>query len=102
VKVRPKIRLTRVGSRFKARVTAAQSFTGKTILFQRYRTTVRRWATLKRVTLGASTTPTAGTFVTPANFRARIRRGWRLRVLLPQAQAGTCYLAAPSNTLRVR
>jgi plastocyanin len=102
VKVRPKIRLTRVGSRFKARVTAAQSFTGKTILFQRYRPVVRRWVTLKRVRLGASTTPSAGTFVTPANFRARIRKGWRLRVLLPQAQAGTCYLAAPSNTLRVR
>ncbi len=102
VKVRPKIRLTRVGSRFKARITAAQSFTGKTIAFQRYRTAVRRWATIKRVTLAASTTPTAGTFVTPANFRASIRRGWRLRVLLPQAQAGTCYLAAPSNTLRVR
>jgi plastocyanin len=102
VKVRPAIRLTRVGSRFKARITAAQTFTGKTIVFQRYRTAVRRWATLKRVTLGASTTPTAGTFVTPANFRSRIRKGWRLRVLLPQAQAGTCYLAAPSNTLRVR
>lgn len=102
VKVRPTIRLTRVGSRFKARVTAAQSFTGKAIVFQRYRPAVRRWATLKRVTLGASTTPTAGTFVTPASFRNRIRRGWRLRVFLPQAQAGTCYLAAPSNTLRVR
>jgi hypothetical protein len=62
---------------------------------------VRRWATLKRVTLGAST-PTAGTLVTPANFRSRIRRGWRLRVLLPQAQAGACYLAGPSNTLTVR
>jgi plastocyanin len=102
VKVRPKIRLTRVGSRFKARVTAAQSFTGKTILFQRYRPALRRWVTLKRVRLGASTTPSAGTFVTPANFRARIRLGWRLRVLLPQAQAGTCYLAGPSNTLTVR
>ena len=102
VKVRPKVRLTRVGSRFKARITAAQSFTGKTIMFQRYRPAVRRWATLKQVTLGASTTPTAGTFVTPANFRSRTRLGWRLRVLLPQAQAGICYLAAPSNTLRVR
>jgi plastocyanin len=102
VKVRPAIRLNRVGSRFTARVTAALSFTSKTILFQRYRTAVRRWATLKRVRLGASTTPTAGTFVTSARFRNRIRRGWRLRVLLPQSQAGTCYLAAPSNTLRVR
>lgn len=102
VKVRPKIRLNRVGSRFNARVTAAQSFTGKTILFQRYRPAVRRWATLKRVRLGAATTATAGTVVTPARFRARIRRGWRLRVFLPQTQAGACYLAAPSNTLRVR
>jgi plastocyanin len=102
VKVRPPIRLNRVGSRFNARVTAAQSFTGKTILFQRYRPAVRRWRTLKRVRLGASTMPSAGTLVTPARFRARIRRGWRLRVFLPQTQAGACYLAAPSNTLRVR
>ncbi len=57
LKVRPAIRLTRVGTRFTARVTAAQSFTGKTIALQRYRAAVRRWATLKRVTLGASTTP---------------------------------------------
>jgi plastocyanin len=102
IKVQPAIRLSRAGSRFTARVTAAQSFTGKTIALQRYRAAVRRWATLKRVTLGASTTPTAGTFVTTSRFRSRIRRGWRLRVLLPQGQAGTCYLAAPSNALRVR
>lgn len=102
VKVRPAIRLSRVRTRFTARVTAGQSFAGKAILLQRYRPAMRRWATLKRVALGAATTPTAGTFVTSARFRARIRRGWRLRVFLPQAQAGTCYLAAPSNTLRVR
>jgi plastocyanin len=102
VKVRPKIRLSRAGSRFSARVTAAQSFTGKTILFQRFRPAVRRWATLKRATLRASTTPNPGTVVTPARFRARVRLGWRLRVLLPQTQAGVCYLAAPSNTVRVR
>ena len=102
LKVRPAIRLTRAGSRFTARVTAAQSFTRKTIVLQRYRAALRRWATLRRVTLSGSTTPTAGTFVTTAKFRSQIRRGWRLRVLLPQGQAGTCYLAAPSNTLRVR
>jgi plastocyanin len=102
VKVRPKIRLGRVGSRFTVRVTAAQPFSGKTLLYQRYRPAVRRWATVKRVRLGAATTPTAGTFVTTARFRARVRVGWRLRVFLTQAQAGTCYLAAPSNTVRVR
>jgi plastocyanin len=102
VKVRPRIRLSRVGSRFTARVTAAQSFSGKTLLFQRYRPAVRRWRTLKRVTLGTATTPTAGTFVTTRRFRARVRVGWRLRVFLPQTQAGTCYVAGPSNTVRVR
>jgi plastocyanin len=102
VQVMPRIRLSRVGSRFTARVTAAQAFTGKVLAFQRYRPALRRWATVKRVTLGAATTPTAGTFVTSARFRARVRSGQRLRVLLPQAQAGTCYLAAPSNILRVR
>lgn len=100
--VMPAIRLSRVGSRFTARTTAAQAFTGKVLAFQRYRPALRRWATLKRVTLGAATTPTAGTFVTSARFRARVRSGQRLRVLLPQGQAGTCYLAAPSNVLRVR
>jgi plastocyanin len=102
VKVMPRIRLGRVGSRFTARVTAAQAFTGKVIAFQRYRSALRRWVTLKRVSLGAASTPAAGTVVTSARFRARIRRGWRLRVLLPQGQAGTCYLAARSNVLRVR
>ena len=80
----------------------AEPLTVRASELQRYRAAVRRWATLKRVTLGASTTPTAGTFVTTAKFRSQVRRGWRLRVLLPQGQAGTCYLAAPSNTLRVR
>jgi plastocyanin len=102
VNVRPVVRLSRRGGRFTARVTAAQAFTGKTLVFQRYRSAVRRWATIKRVTLGAATAPTAGTFVTSARFRSRVRKGWRLRVLLPQPQAGTCYLAAASNTLRVR
>ena len=102
VNVRPVLRLRRVGSRFTVRLTAAQAFTGKLVLFQRYRPAIRRWTTLKRVTLGAATTPTAGTVVTSARFRARVRIGWRLRVLLPQPQAGACYLAARSNTLRVR
>ncbi|MDQ3777558.1 MAG: cupredoxin domain-containing protein, partial [Actinomycetota bacterium] len=99
VRVMPRIRLGRVGSRFTVRVTAAQPFTGKVVAFQRYRPLLRRWVTLRRVTLGASATPTAGTVVTTGRFRARVRRGWRVRTFLAQSQAGTCYLAAPSNTL---
>jgi len=102
VNVRPALRLSRVRTRFDARLTAAQAFTGKLALFQRYRPTVKRWATLKRITLGAATTPSAGTVITSARFRNRVRKGWRLRLFLPQAQAGACYLAAPSNTLRIR
>jgi plastocyanin len=102
VNVRPAIRLSRVGTRFTVRLTAAQAFTGKTVFFQRYRAAVKRWATLKRVVLGAAKTPTAGTVVTSARFRNRVRRGWRLRVLLTQPQAGTCYVAGSSNTLRIR
>lgn len=102
VKVSPKLRLTRSGRRFTARATAAQALTGKTIVFQRYRPVVRRWATVKRVVLSAATTPAAGTFVTTARFRSAVRRGWRVRVLLPQAQAGACYTAGTSNTIRIR
>jgi plastocyanin len=102
VGVRPALRLRRVGARFDARLTAAQAFTGKFVLFQRYRPALRRWTTIKRATLGAATTPSAGTVVTSARFRSRVRKGWRLRLFLPQTQAGACYLAAPSNALRIR
>jgi hypothetical protein len=70
-------------------------------VFQRYRAATRRWATVKRVRLGASTSPSAGTFVASARFRSAVRRS-RVRVFLPQAQAGACYAAATSNTLRIR
>lgn len=102
VSVRPALRFTRVGSRFTARVTAAQVFTGKLVFLQRYRAAVRRWVTLKRVTLGSAATPKAGTVVTSARFRSRVRKGWRIRALLPQPQAGTCYVSVASNTLRIR
>jgi plastocyanin len=102
VNVMPRLRLTRAGRRFTVRVTAAEAFTGKVLSFQRYRPILKRWLTVKRVVLGTATTPSAGTVVTSTRFRARVRPGWRLRAFLPQAQAGTCYLAAASNVLRIR
>lgn len=102
VNVMPRLRLARAGRRFTARVTAAEAFTGKVLSFQRYRPILGRWLTVKRVVLGSAATPTAGTVVTSTRFRARVRPGWRLRTFLPQAQAGTCYLAAASNVLRIR
>jgi plastocyanin len=102
VNVLPNLRLSRARSQFDARLTSAQAFTGKFVLFQRYRPAAKRWATIKRVTLGAATTPSAGRVVTSKRFSNRVRKGWRLRLFLPQGQAGACYLAAPSNTLRIR
>lgn len=102
VGVSPKLRLTKLRSRFTVRVTAAQGFNGKLVLLQRYRTVTKRWATLRRVKLGAAKPPAAGTIVTSASFRSSVRRGWRLRALMPRAQTGVCYLAAASNALRVR
>jgi plastocyanin len=102
VDVSPKLRLTRLRSRFTVRVSASHGFIGKLVLFQRYRAGVRRWATVKRVKLGAVRPPVAGTIVTSASFRSSVRRGWRVRTLFPQAQAGVCYLSGTSNTLRIR
>jgi plastocyanin len=102
VNVSPKLRLTRLRTRFTVRVSAAHGFLGKTVLFQRYRAGVRRWATLKSVKLGVVKPPVAGTIVTSATFRNKVTSGWRLRTLFPQAQVGTCYVSAASNTLRIR
>jgi plastocyanin len=102
VNVMPRLRLARSGRRFTVRVTAADSFAGKVVAFQRYRPLLRRWGTVKLVVLRTAATPTASTVVTSATFRSRLRRPSRFRAFLRQAQAGACYLAAPSNVLRVR
>lgn len=102
VDVSPTLRLTRLRSRFTVRVSASHGFIGKLVLFQRYRAGVRRWVTVKRVKLGTVKPPVAGTIVTSASFRSSVRSGWRVRALLPQAQAGACYLSGASNTLRIR
>jgi len=102
VNVSPRLKLSRTRSRFTVRVTAAQAFTGKLVFLQRYRAAAKRWATVKRVKLGAAKPPAAGAVVTAASFRARVRRGWRVRTILTQAQAGTCYAPGASNTLRIR
>jgi plastocyanin len=101
VNVIPRLRLTRSGRRFTVRVAAADSFAGKVVAFQRYRPRLKRWGTVKLVVLRTATPP-AGTVLTSASFRSSLRRPSLFRAFLPQAQAGACYLAAPSNVLRVR
>jgi plastocyanin len=100
-KVAPALSLRRVrAGRFTASVTAAQPFTGKYVVLQRYVKTRRAWKTVKRVTLKTAKPGAAPTQITSASFRARVARGTKLRLLLPQAQAGACYAAARSGTIR--
>lgn len=101
VKVRPRVRLGKIAAhRYSLRVFAAESFAGKYASFQRYRPALARWVTVKRVLLRANATGVAPTVITSAKFRSRIKAGLRVRVILTQAQVGSCYLAGRSNTIR--
>ena len=101
VKVAPRTVLAKLRARrFAARVTAGSSLAGKYVVLQRYATARRRWVTVKRVVLRTAGAPANGAVTTSANFASRFRRGTRLRLVLPQSQAGTCYVAARSGVVR--
>jgi plastocyanin len=101
VKVRPRLQLTRVAAhRFSLKVSAAQSFAGKSASFQRYNGTLGRWVAVKSVALKASTAGVAPTVLTTAAFRSTVKLGLRVRATLGQAQVGGCYVAGVSNTTR--
>jgi len=100
-KVGPVVSLKRVrAGRFSTSVTAAQSFVGKYVVLQRYARARRAWKTVKRVTLRRVKPGTAPTMSSSAGFGARVAKGVRLRALLTQAQAGTCYAPARSRTIK--
>jgi len=102
VKVVPVVRLARAGKhRYAVRISAAQSFAGKFVSFQRFRASVKHWRGVKRVLLRANSTGVAPTVVTTAKFRSSLKRV-RVRVVLTQKQAGACYLAGTSNSVRSR
>ena len=98
VSVRPKLRLAKVGPhRYSLRASAAQSLAGKYANFQRYNGT--RWVAVKAVLLRANTTGVAPTVLSAATFGSAIKPRLRVRAVLGQAQAGTCYLPGISNTI---
>ncbi len=98
VAVRPKLRLGKIAPhRYSLRATAAQTFAGKYANFQRYNGT--GWIAVKSVLLRANTTGVAPTVISTATFRSAIRAGLRVRVVLGQAQVGTCYRSGTSNTI---
>jgi hypothetical protein len=99
-KVAPVLSLKRLRARrFTASLTAAQAFTGKYVVLQRYARAKRTWKTVKRVTLRKAKPGVAPTIVTPAGFRATVARGTRLRLVLTQDQAGPCYATARSPAI---
>jgi plastocyanin len=101
VKVAPRIALVRLRARrFSARVTATQSFVGKFVVLQRYSAARRRWLTLKRVVLRTAGAPVAGAITSRAGVTSTVPRRTRLRLVFPQAQAGACYAAGLSATIR--
>jgi plastocyanin len=101
VKVRPRLRLGKVAlKRYSLRVSAAQSFAGKYATFQRYNAALGRWVKVKRVLLRANSTGVAPTVVSSVTFRSSVPARLRVRVILPQLQVGSCYLAGRSNVIR--
>lgn len=101
VAVAPSLHLSKVKRHhYQLQISAAQSFVGKVATFQRYRPKLKRWAKVKRVPLKASAPGTAPTVVTSAAFRSAITAHLRVRVSLGPKQAGSCYLAGLSNTIR--
>jgi hypothetical protein len=99
VKVAPLLRLRKLSlGKFSVSATAAQSFAGKYVVFQRLRKV--KWVTLKKVTLTTAKTTTAPTQVTSAAFRIKLPARLRIRAILPATQAGTCYLGAKSRVIR--
>lgn len=100
--VSPLLTLRRVrAGRFTASATAALALTGKRLVVQRYVKSKRTWKSVKQVRLNksrpAATPPTVRSSVA---FGVRVKRGTKLRVLLPAAQAATCYAAARSAAIK--
>lgn len=104
VKTRPKVVLSKIRVRkFRIRVYAADAFVGHAVVFQRYRSALGRWQTVKTVVLrrqAAAVTPLPGTIVSSVSFGVRLRHGFRVRAVMTSASAAPCYVAGRSATIR--
>jgi hypothetical protein len=99
VQVAPTLALKKLArNKFSASVTAAQTFVGKFVVFQRWRTS--KWVSLKHVTLTTLTQGTKPTEVTSATFTIKLPTRLKIRAVLPAAQAATCYLPTKSKVVR--
>jgi plastocyanin len=100
VRDRPRITLAKVAPRrFTVRVSAAQSFAGKTAVLQRYNRLRGAWAGVRSMTLRANTSGVSPTVISSVTVGATVKAKTRLRVVMTQAQVGSCYAAGTSNTI---
>lgn len=98
VKVAPRIGIgviRKVGRyvTFSAKATSARSYAGRSVYIQR-RNSFGQWISLKRVLLNSNTIATRSTVRLPKGLS-------RVRVLMPQGQAGLGYVAGFSRTLLI-
>ena len=102
VDARPSVRLHQVTrSRFRVEVVAWRYFRQAAIQLQRLQR--GKWVTIKRARLTRSFTAGRGALLwTTGDVVAAPNVGTSVRVLLPDAQTGPCYLAGFSNTVVVR
>jgi plastocyanin len=101
VEVSPRVRLGRVAAhRYSLRLFANQKFAGRYALVQRYDASRGRWVFLKRVILHSNSTNILPTVISSVAFRSTILPRAKMRAILPQSQAGSCYLPGTSNVIR--
>jgi hypothetical protein len=102
VAVRPLLELTKVATgSYTAKATAAKALTGKFVLFQRYRKLRKRWVQVKRLALGVAVPGTTKpAMISSVGFQAKLPRGTRVRLAITAQQAGPCYAASTSKSLR--
>jgi plastocyanin len=79
---------------FSGKATSAIPYAGKSLYLQR-RNALGQWVSLKRVVLKSSTIATRATVRLPRGLSS-------IRVLMPQAQVGTGYVAGVSRVVLVR
>jgi hypothetical protein len=86
-------------TRFEVSVVARAQFWRKRVVIERLNRQRGAWVRYRSVVLTTQEAP--GEFVwTSGQFTARLPRGTLLRALLPQSQAGRCYLSSYSLPLR--
>jgi len=103
VRVEPRLELRRRRgtSILTLRAYASRSYTNRLATVQRWNAKRRQWVVVRRIRLGPSRAQVAPTTVTSVTFRARMKRGTVVRVILPSVQTGIGYLKGVSNPVRL-